>query len=227
MSVELDRPAAGAAFLGAHGVTPASTPGGRAGFLSDVIVELGYAERAIVDEAVEQSRRAGKMADAILLERGEITEEQLARATAERSGLPYVDLAEFSVDEGAVRLIDGDIARRYRAVPIAFDADGTLILALADPLDALAASDIGVITKSAVRPAVAPESAIAALLATMPTRQPAPLEPLVAALDELGDRHAGDRESGMDDERGARERLERRVRELEAELDRYRAQLGR
>ena len=126
-----------------------------------------------------------------------------------------------------MRLIDGDIARRYRAVPIAFDADGTLILALADPLDALAASDIGVITKSAVRPAVATESAIAALLATMPARRPAPVEPLVAALDELGDRQAGELESGVDEKRRAREQLERRVRELEAELDRYRAELDR
>jgi hypothetical protein len=142
-----------------------------------VIIEMGFADRELVDEVVDQSRLVGKVAEQILVENGNITEEQLARAIAERNGLPFVDLSTFAVDEGAQRLVGIDTAVRYRAVPIAFDADDALVVALADPLDALAVSDIGVITKSEVRTAVATDSGIGDLLAEMPTRPPRRLVP--------------------------------------------------
>jgi hypothetical protein len=164
-------------FERAEGVTPPSAPNGHRGFLSDVIVEMGFAERDAVDEVVDQSRLVGRVAEEILVENGWITEEQLARAIAERNGLPFVDLSSFAVDNGAQRLIGIDTAVRYRAVPIAFDADGALVVALADPLDALAVSDIGVITKSEVRTAVATDAAIGAVLAEMRSRAPVRLAP--------------------------------------------------
>jgi hypothetical protein len=181
MSVELENPLRTARvrepFAQAEGVTPPSAPNGRPGFLSDVIIEMGFADRELVDEVVDQSRLVGKVAEEILVENGNITEEQLARAIAERNGLPFVDLSTFAVDEGAQGLVGVDTAVRYRAVPIAFDADDALVVALADPLDALAVSDIGVITKSEVRTAVATDSGIGDLLADMPTRAPRRLAP--------------------------------------------------
>ena len=165
------------AFADAPGVTRPTSEEGRPGFLSDVIVELGYVDAETVADAVDHSRELGKSPETLLLENGAIGEEQLARAIAERNGLAFVDLMAFPIDQGAQRLIGSDIAGRYRAAPIAFDADGALIVALADPLDALAASDIGVITKCEVRPAVATESGIDALLATMPASPPRRLAP--------------------------------------------------
>ncbi len=178
MTTQLGRPvASGGPFADSPGVTRPSSDAGRPGFLSDVIVELGYADDTAVQEAVDHSRLVGKAPEALLLEAGAIDEEHLARAIAERNGLPFVSLTEFSIDEGAQRLIGTDIARRYRAAPIAFDEDGALVVVLADPLDALAVSDIGVITKSEIRPAVATDSGIDALLATMPTTPPPKLTP--------------------------------------------------
>ncbi len=169
MNVDLESgPGKPQRFDEAEGVTPATSPNGRPGFLSDVIIELGLAEREVVDEAVEQSRLVGRTPEELLVEGGGITAEQLAFAIAERNGLPYVDLFSFRVDEGAARLIDSDTARRYRAMPIAFDAGGKLVVALADPMDALAVSDIGVITKSEVRTAVASDPGIDAVLGTLP-----------------------------------------------------------
>ena len=167
-------------FDEARGVTLPHRPGGRPGFLSDVIVELGLAPtRTSVDEARrgEPPGRQGCPRRSAARERRDHGGAARDRAIAERNGLPYVDLFRFPVDDGAQRLIGSDIARRYRAAPIAFDDDGALVVALADPLDALAVSDIGVITKSEVRTAVATESGIDALLATMPTTPPPKLAP--------------------------------------------------
>jgi outer membrane murein-binding lipoprotein Lpp len=164
-------------FADRQGVKPATSPDGHSGFLDDVIVDLGLATRELVDEAVEEGRQTGKVAGDLLVESGAITEEQLSMAIAERNGLPYVDIFQFTADDGAASLIPPDTARRYRALPIAFDADGAIVVALADPLDALAVSDIGVIARSEVRVAVASDAGIEALLRTLPQTQPVPLAP--------------------------------------------------
>ena len=52
-----------------------------------LILELGYATQEQVDQAVMQSRTAGKRPEELLLEQGVIDQVQLSRATAERYGL--------------------------------------------------------------------------------------------------------------------------------------------
>jgi hypothetical protein len=158
-------------FDQADGVKLPTTPGGRRGFLSDVIIELGFVPREVVDEAVDMSREVGRPPEEILRENGALSEENLAAAIAERNGLPYVDLSVFRVDKGAARLIDRETGQRYRAVPIAVDATGALVVALSDPMDALAVNDIGVITKNEVRTAVASDSGIESVLETLPESQ--------------------------------------------------------
>jgi Type II secretion system (T2SS), protein E, N-terminal domain len=148
------------------GVVP-PTGGGRSGFLSDVIVELGFASRETVEQAVGAARSPGSTVARVLIEMGAITEEQLARATAERYGIDYVDLAGFEVDAAAANLIKPSAARRYRAVPIAYAGKG-LLVAMADPADALGVNDIAVMTKLKVRPAVASRPALEALLEALP-----------------------------------------------------------
>jgi uncharacterized coiled-coil DUF342 family protein len=150
------------------GISLPQRPGGRSGFLSDLIVELGFVDQDTVDAAVEEARHRGRTAADILLESGDLGEDQLSRAIAEHHGLNHVDLDEFEVDLDVARLVGRSPARRYRAVPIAFDSDGALIVALADPVDALAVSDIAAMTRSDVRPVVASGAAIDALIEQLP-----------------------------------------------------------
>ncbi len=149
------------------GVIPPSAPGGRAGFLSDVIVELGFAEREAVEQAVRAARSPGTTVARVLVESGAITEEQLAHATAERYGIAYIDLATFAVEASAANLIKPSAAKRYQAVPVGF-VGGGLLVAMADPADALGVNDIAVMTKMDVKPAVASRPALDALLEALP-----------------------------------------------------------
>src|SRR5436190_2138806 len=152
----------------ARGVTPPSSSSGRHEFLSEVIVELGFADPGTVEEAVEAAREPGMTVEKILLERGALDEDQLARAIAERHGLDFVDLDEFDVDADAMKLITRSAGLRYRAAPIAFSVDGALIVALEDPVDVLAVNDISVMTRSEVRVAVAGGRAIEGLIECLP-----------------------------------------------------------
>ena len=149
------------------GVTPPTAMGGRSGFLSDVIVELGFATRDTVEQAVRAARSPGTTVARVLVDMGAISEEQLAHATAERYGIDYIDLEGFEVDPAAANLIKPTAAKRYQAVPVGFLGKG-LLVAMADPADALGVNDIAVMTKLEVRPAVAARPALDALLESLP-----------------------------------------------------------
>ena len=170
-------PGTGAPLSGA-GVTPPSLSGAGRRFLSDILVELGFVTEAQAEDAVQTARNPGQPTpEKVLLQSGAISEDQLARALAERYGLDHIDLSEFAVDTSAAGLLRKTAAKRYLAAPVGFTDDGALVLAVADPGDALGLSDIAVMTKLAVRPAVAARSQIVKLLDTLVFMQePAPGE---------------------------------------------------
>lgn len=150
------------------GVTAYQARDGAPVFLSDMIIELGLAEVEHVEAAVETARSSGETVGRILVREGRLTEDQLARALAARYGLNHIDLAEFDVDPDAANLLPKPAAQRYKAVPIGFEADGSMLVAMADPSDSLAISDIAFMTKLEVQASVAGADLIADLVGRLP-----------------------------------------------------------
>ena len=132
--------------------------------LGEVIVELGFAPRGEVEKAVRAARAGGRPTGQVLIDSGLISQAQLARALGERLGIDYVDLSIFEVDMGAVNLLLPENVRRYGAVPVGFMPDGSLIVAMADPTNVMTIDEISMITGLEVRPAVAAEADILALI---------------------------------------------------------------
>ena len=147
--------------------------------IGDVIVQLGFAERELVEQVVERGRGAGIPLGQALIDAGIVSSAQLAQALAERNALEYVDLNVFDVDKGAASLLDGEKARRYRTIPIAFMAERTLLVATADPANLLALDDITMATGYEVRRAVASPEDIDALVEQLGT--------LAGAVSEMED----------------------------------------
>ncbi len=168
------RPSAAGLAAGVAGITPPSDPNRQGAFLTDVIVELGFAGQEHVDEAIDSARRLAKTPERYLLETGAIDERQLSLAVAERNGLDHVDLDLFEVDPEATGLIDKPVAARYSALPIAFAPDGALLVAIEDPCDMLGISDIEVMTRNEVRPVIATGAQIQALIERLPDRASPP-----------------------------------------------------
>src|SRR5215213_9968170 len=138
-----------------NGITTPSRRGGSGRVLTDVIVDLGFVERDAMDDAIEMAHSAGSAAERVLLSTGAITEDELARAVAERFGLDHLDLRVYRVDPDAAKLVTPAAIKRYQAVPVSFAGDRTLLVAMADPANVLAVDDIAVMTGYEVRPAVA------------------------------------------------------------------------
>ncbi len=103
----------------------------------------------------------------LLVDQKAITSDQLSRAIAERYGLDHLDLGVFKVDMAAANLLTASAAKRYGAVPVSYIDDHTVLLAMADPANVIAVDDIALITRMDVRPAVASQEDIAALIGRM------------------------------------------------------------
>jgi type IV pilus assembly protein PilB len=169
-------PVLGEEQSGTPGLTAPQTRGRSAGFLTDVLVELGYVAPERAQQAVEEARTAGRRPEQLLQDQGAITADQLSRATAERYGLDHVDLGAYQVDMAAANLIPVNTARRYRAIPVGFVNKETLLLALADPTNVLAVDDIQMATSLDCRVAVAADEDIEALVTKLNTLQSAVAE---------------------------------------------------
>ena len=163
--------AAAAQPEGPLGLVPPRGRGHSTGFITDVIVDLGFATPEQVEAAVEQSRTAGEPPEQVLLSQGVIDAERLAHATAERYGLDYVDLAVFQLDMTAANMVSIKSARRHQAVPIGFIDEETLLLAIADPANVLAIDDMQMATGLNCRVAVAPATDVDALIGRLSTLQ--------------------------------------------------------
>lgn len=207
------------------GITPPSHPGGRGGFLDEVVLDLGYAEKKTVDWAVEQSRIVERPIGDVLVGGGILTEGQLSRVIAELHGLDHVDLGAFEVDLDVARLISRQAARRYKAVPVAFAPDGALMLALADPVDPLAVSDIAVMTRSEVRPMVASASEIDSVVEQLDDAVTRPVEPDVGAdAESAAEADPPASEPHSEELAAERDALRKVVEGLAEELDAVRAE---
>jgi type IV pilus assembly protein PilB len=149
------------------GVTPPTRRGGSSRQLTDVVVELGFADRETVDRAVEAARSAGVPPERMLLDQQAINSDQLSRAIAERYGLDHLDLGIFQVDMAAANLLSAAAAKRYGAVPVSYLDEHTVLLAMSDPANVLAVDDVALLTHLDVRPAVASAEDITAMIGRM------------------------------------------------------------
>ena len=175
---------------GTPGLTPPVVRGRSSGFVTDVLVDLGYVPDDRARLAIEEARTAALPPEELLLQQGAVTADQLSRAVAERYGLEHVDLSVYQVDMAAANLIPVHTARRYRALPVGFADKGTLLVAMADPTNVLAVDDIQLATALDCRVAVAAEEDIEALIGRLNTLQSAVSEAAVEdeeAADELAE----------------------------------------
>jgi type IV pilus assembly protein PilB len=162
--------------------------------IGEVVVDLGLADRETVEEAVSAARDQGRPTGMVMVERGILRHDQLARVVAERFGLDFVDLSVFDVDVGATNLISSETAKRYQALPVGFTDDGALLLAMANPTNVLTIDDIGMMTGRRIRPAAASVEDLN-LLVTRLVRMDESIEDIVDEEEEA----AGERDLQLDE----------------------------
>jgi type IV pilus assembly protein PilB len=92
--------------------------------------------------ALAQKEAEGGRLGEILLRYNVTTGSAIARALAEQYGFEFLELSRFELVPSATSLLPENIARRLSALPIGFDEDGTVIVAVTDPTDVMASDDL-------------------------------------------------------------------------------------
>jgi type IV pilus assembly protein PilB len=149
------------------GLYPPRHPGRSKRMIGEVVVDLGLADAETIEEGVAAARAQGRPTGVVLVERGILRHDQLARVVAERFGLDFVDLTAYDLDMGAVSLVSIQAAKRYQAIPVGFTDDGALLLAMANPTNVLTIDDVGMMTGRRIRPAAASVEDLSLLLARL------------------------------------------------------------
>jgi type IV pilus assembly protein PilB len=152
---------------GPPGLTAPRTRTHSGRFITDVVIDLGYLSEERVNQAITEARTAGRSPEALMVEQGVLSSDQLSRAIAERYGLDHVDLNSYHVDMGAANLVSVQTARRFHAVPVGYVDTETLLLAMADPANVLAVDDVQMMTGLSCRVAVAAEVDIENLISKL------------------------------------------------------------
>ncbi len=105
--------------------------------LGELLIAAGVLDEARLRSALERQRGGNKRLGEVLLELGYVDEPTLARALAKQAGLPFVDLSKGRVAPGVLAEVPGEVAHELGVLPVLVK-DGTLVVALADPLQRFA-----------------------------------------------------------------------------------------
>ena len=99
--------------------------------LVDLLVSEGLVNKDILSDAAAMSAKSNKPLLSVLVEQGVADDELLTHATAQISGVPYVNLTNGLIDQNILSLLPQDVAERFMAVPLA-EVQNRLAVAMID-----------------------------------------------------------------------------------------------
>jgi type IV pilus assembly protein PilB len=114
--------------------------------LGTLLCQQGLISQAQLDAALAEQAASGKPLGRVLIEFGNVSETDLVRTLAKQVGLEFVDLSEHTIDPSVAGLIPESLARKYQALPVGWDDDGRLVVAMGDPSNVFAVDDIRALT---------------------------------------------------------------------------------
>jgi len=135
--------------------------------LDERIKDILLDEEIVTAEQLGEAEKVAEKKDVslvqVLIDKGLINEVTLASILAKQRGLPFVDLTEYQIDANAVVTISEDMARRYTVLPLGFEGN-KLVVAMADPANIFAIDDLRIVTGYDIKPVVATESDLLAVV---------------------------------------------------------------
>ncbi|MET1038632.1 MAG: ATPase, T2SS/T4P/T4SS family [Aeromicrobium sp.] len=127
------------------------------GTTARALLDAGLVTPEQLADAERTAERGTHNALEVLVAEGTLRRDDLVRTAAESVGLSYVDLTEYSVNAAAAAALPAEFARRASVLPINWDDDGGLVVAVTirQAGNIELKDDISRLTKRRVRFAVA------------------------------------------------------------------------
>ena len=99
-----------------------------------ILLENGLVTKEQADGAASEITGEGESVIDILLKNKVLSEETVLGYLAQAFGMDFVDISQADVPESVREVLPGDIAKRFQVVPL-YEIDGTLTVALSDPMN--------------------------------------------------------------------------------------------
>lgn len=165
--------------------------------LGDILVEQGVITPLDLDEAVQRQRLTSEMMGRVLVSMGLCEEQDIVEALGIQSGMERVDLTKVKIRDDVLRKISPEIAKFYNIIPLR-EQDGTLVVAMADPLNLTILDDLRQITGMPVKGAISNHQDVAASLKTNYSFETQSIhETLSDLIDQVGDTELSMEELGQ------------------------------
>ena len=127
--------------------------------LPELLLEQGMLSREQVQAVQAEAAKSGHPFTRVLVQKGFVTEQDLAAVVAEQSGVTAIDLANHLIKPEVIQLVPEALARKHVLIPV-FKIGDALTVAMEDPLNFFAIDELRLKTKCELKTVVAGESAI-------------------------------------------------------------------
>src|SRR6266542_1664333 len=124
--------------------------------LGDLLLKAKLITQDQLDEALKSQREEGGKIGEALVRVGAVTENDITETLSQQLGVPSIDLASFEIDPAVVKIVPGDVARKYGVLPVN-KTGATRTIAMGEPTNVFAMDDIKFMTGYNVELVVASE----------------------------------------------------------------------
>jgi type IV pilus assembly protein PilB len=127
--------------------------------LGDLLLKQKLITQEQLETALKLQREEGGKIGEALVRVGAVSEGDITETLSQQFGVPSIDLAHFEIDPGVIKVVPGEVARKYGVLPVN-KTGATLTIAMGDPTNVFAMDDIKFMTGYNVEPVVASEIAL-------------------------------------------------------------------
>ncbi len=127
--------------------------------MGELLLDEGIISRKQLKQALEEQKDKGGLIGETLVELGYVKEDDIAQSLTAQYGFPFLTLRNYDVSPEITDIIPAKLARQYLLVPI--DKIGNnLTLAMSNPLNTQAVSDVELLSGCSVQAFVSTSSDI-------------------------------------------------------------------
>src|SRR5512141_197409 len=127
--------------------------------LGDLLLKAKLVTPEQVDAALKSQRAEGGKFGEARIRLGAVSETDITETLSQQFGVPSIDLAHFEIDPALIKVVPGEVARKYGVLPVN-KTGATLTIAMSDPTNVVAMDDIKFMTGYNVEPVVASEASL-------------------------------------------------------------------
>jgi type IV pilus assembly protein PilB len=148
--------------------------------IGELLVEAKLISQASLEEALASPRAEGQKLGQVLVELGLVNEDQLTQTLSMQLSVPWVSLYHIDFSRELLNRVPRDVAEKFCAVPIFVRMEkkkATLYVAMDDPTNEQAISEIAAAASLPVKPMIASQSHIRAAIRVYYAEGDAPVQP--------------------------------------------------